>query len=74
MPEFLSAVPMDWMHGKPLRYRLNPDGTFTLWSVNEDFKDDGGDATDTGAVSRQRDIWDGRDALWPRALTPAASR
>ena len=66
VPEFLSAVPVDWMDGKPLRYRLNPDGTFTLWSVNEDFKDDGGDATDNSTTSRQRDIWDGRDAVWPR--------
>ena len=66
MPEFLSAVPTDWMVGKPLRYRLNVDGTYTLWSVNEDFKDDGGDATDTSTGSRQGDIWDGRDAVWPR--------
>ena len=71
VPEFLSAVPMDWMDGKPLRYRLNPDGTFTLWSVNEDFKDDDGDASHAGAATRQHDIWDGRDAVWPRALSPA---
>ncbi|MEQ2010005.1 MAG: hypothetical protein ABMA26_24750 [Limisphaerales bacterium] len=68
VPEFLSAAPADWMDGKPLRYRLNPDGSYTLWSVNEDFKDDGGDATDASATSRQRDIWDGRDAVWPRVL------
>lgn len=66
VPEFLSALPTDWMDGKPLRYRLNADGTYTLWSVNEDFKDEGGDATDTGPTSRQRDIWNGRDAVWPR--------
>lgn len=66
MPEFLAAVPTDWMDGKPLRYRLNADGTFTLWSVGEDFKDNGGDAADTSPASHQRDIWDGRDAVWPR--------
>ncbi len=66
VPGFLSAVPVDWMDGKPLRYRLNADGTYTLWSVGEDFKDDGGDATDTSTTSRQRDIWDGRDAVWPQ--------
>ncbi len=71
VPEFLSAVPVDWMDGKALRYRLNPDGTYTLWSVGEDFKDDGGDATDVSKSSGRRDIWDGRDAVWPRMLVPA---
>lgn len=64
-PEFFSAVPVDWMDGKPLRYRRAPGGTYTLWSVGEDFKDDGGDAADT-TTSRSRDIWDGRDVVWPR--------
>ncbi len=68
VPEFLPAVPMDWMDGKPLRYRLNPDGTYLLWSVGEDLKDDKGDPTEAGAFTgpRAKDIWDGRDAVWPR--------
>ena len=68
VPEFLPAMPVDWMDGKPLRYRLNPDGTYTLWSVGEDFKDDGGDGTEAKppTVGSQPDIWNGRDALWPR--------
>lgn len=65
VPEFFTAVPVDWMDGKPLRYRAAPDGTYTLWSVGEDFKDDDGDAADT-TTSRSRDIWDGRDVVWPR--------
>ncbi|MEQ2008760.1 MAG: hypothetical protein ABMA26_18425 [Limisphaerales bacterium] len=66
MPEFLPAVPVDWMDGQPLRYRLNTDGTFELWSVGDDFKDDGGDASGPPVNMRRNDIWEGRDAVWPR--------
>jgi hypothetical protein len=42
---FVPEVPRDWMNGAPLRYRPNDDGTFTLYSVGMDRKDDGGDPT-----------------------------
>jgi hypothetical protein len=64
VPEFLSTLPYDPMSGSPLKYRLNADGSFVLYSVGEDGKDDGGDS----AVARPeavRDMWRGRDALWP---------
>jgi hypothetical protein len=41
-PEFLKEVPMDFMDGKPLRYRLTDDGQFVLYSVGLDCVDDGG--------------------------------
>lgn len=66
VPEFLSAVPVDWMDGKPLRYRLNPDGSFTLWSVGDNLTDDGGDASGAPVNMRRNDFWEGRDAVWPR--------
>lgn len=66
VPAFLPAVPVDWMDGKPLRYRLNPDGAYTLWSIGEDLKDDGGDGSDAAPATRTTDIWDRKDALWPR--------
>lgn len=66
VPVFLPAVPVDWMDGKPLRYRLNPDGAYTLWSIGEDLKDDGGDGSDAAPATRTTDIWDRKDALWPR--------
>lgn len=66
VPGFVSAVPVDWMDGNPLRYRLNPDGTFTLWSIGEDLKDDGGDGSDAAPATRMTDIWERKDALWPR--------
>lgn len=66
VPSFLPAVPVDWMDGQPLRYRLNADGTFTLWSIGEDLKDDGGDGSDARPATRLTDIWDRKDAVWPR--------
>jgi hypothetical protein len=41
-PEFLKTVPVDFMDGKPLRYQLNGDGQYLLYSVGLDCTDDGG--------------------------------
>jgi hypothetical protein len=41
-PAFIAEVPHDVMNGEPYRYRLQPDGTFLLYSVGWDQKDDGG--------------------------------
>ena len=69
LPEYVSQLPHDWMDGKPLRYRLNSDGTFTLYSVGVDGKDDGGDPTPTEGRSFYS-LWDERDAVWPLPATP----
>ena len=66
VPEFVSAGPLDWMDGNPLRYRVNADGTFTLWSIGENLKDDGGDGSDAVPATRMGDIWERKDVLWPR--------
>jgi hypothetical protein len=42
VPRFLVAVPLDPMDGQPLRYRLNADGTFTLYGVGTNHADDHG--------------------------------
>jgi len=42
MPEFLSAVTQDVMDSAPIRYRVEEEGTFVLWSIGWDGKDDGG--------------------------------
>ena len=70
-PEFLASVPIDYMDGKPLRYRRNPDNTWTLYSVGENFKDDGGNPLAKSAVSgREVDSpWRGADWVWPQAKT-----
>jgi hypothetical protein len=41
-PEFLKTVPVDFMDGQPLRYRLRDDGRFLLYSIGLDGVDDGG--------------------------------
>ncbi len=41
-PDFLKVVPVDFMDGQPLRYRLTNDGVFVLYSVGLDCVDDGG--------------------------------
>lgn len=63
VPEFLSIVPLDVMSGKPLGYRRPADGSFMLYSVGEDGRDDGGDASATTATGKF-DLWSGRDAVW----------
>jgi hypothetical protein len=68
VPEFLPALPHDWMDGKPLRYRLNADGTFALYSVGEDGIDNGGDSNPPLSSGQVR-MWSGRDEVWPVPAT-----
>lgn len=68
-PDFVEAVPRDWMDGQPLRYRRDPDHGFLLYSVGRDGRDDGGDARP--ADGQTTTGWQvGRDLVWPRAATP----
>jgi hypothetical protein len=66
VPQYLAQVPLDFMDGKPLRYKLQADGSFLLYSVGEDGEDNGGDPKPaTGGYT-----WlDGRDFVWPRPAT-----
>src|SRR5262249_52975358 len=75
-PAYLKEVPLDFMDGKPLRYRTKEDGTFLLYSVGEDGKDDGGDGVDAPAYPAWRGImfstwWRGREAVWRMAASEA---
>jgi hypothetical protein len=66
-PEFLDAVPLDLMDGQPLRYCLNPDNTYTLYSVGLDGHDDGGNPLSVDpSKSTQYNSLDGQDWVWPR--------
>jgi len=69
VPSFLPTLPKDWMDGKTLRYRARPEGGFVLYSAGEDGKDDGGDPVPRKPNTTHRQIWDGRDAVWPVAAT-----
>jgi hypothetical protein len=66
IPEFLPALPTDFRDGHPLRYRLNSDGTCALYSVGENFIDDGGIGISRSAVAgAQKSPWSGQDWVWP---------
>jgi len=65
VPDWLGALPMDGMVGKPLRYRRHPDGTWQLWSVGEDFKDDDGDPRPLNPGAITLHWWRARDAVLP---------
>ncbi len=41
-PRFVATTPLDPMDGQPLRYRVNTAGSFTLYSIGLNQKDDGG--------------------------------
>ena len=49
VPTYLPAIPLDVIDGAPLRYRLNPDATFTLYSLALDGDDDQGHRAPTGS-------------------------
>ncbi len=74
-PDFLTDVPIDWMDGQPLRYRLNTDETYLLYSVGENGKDDGGKPTPERPRPKyaewRRDWQDPEllDTVWPQPAT-----
>jgi hypothetical protein len=41
-PRFIAAIPGDVIDGRPLRYRLDPDGGYVLYSIGWNQTDDGG--------------------------------
>jgi hypothetical protein len=71
VPEFLSAEPVDYMDGHPLRFRVQAGAGFLLYSVGEDGHDDGGDASLPPGKTISRVIWNRKDAVWPSPATEA---
>jgi hypothetical protein len=64
VPEFLPQIPRDYMDGSPLKFRLNPDGSYLLYSVGLDGQDNGGLGEPSSAKSQ---TWPaGRDWVWPQ--------
>jgi hypothetical protein len=77
VPELLPNPPLDFMDGKPLRYRLTDDGHFVLYSVGLDCVDDGGKMPRTGQRGA-RYQWPAEfgppqatDLFWPRPASAA---
>jgi hypothetical protein len=77
VPELLGASPVDFMDGKPMRYRQAGEDQFVLYSVGLDCVDDGGalprseiplavilNTTNSGAAR-------GSDQVWPRPASAA---
>ena len=73
VPDFLKAVPTDYVNGQPLRYRPNADGTFLLYSVGANGKDDGGNpALEKAAEASNYYDWQQDNVLdwvWPQPAT-----
>ncbi len=67
VPDYLSQIPIDAMDGLPLRYRLEFDGRYSLWSIGKDGRDDGGDGS---ADIRLPDWSNCPDLLWPWPADP----
>ena len=71
-PEQLKNPLLDFMDGKPLRYRLTEDGHFVLYSVGLDCVDNGGKMQRLGPRERPAQglplfgIPQGTDLVWPR--------
>ncbi len=55
LPQYLDQVPLDPYTGKPLLYRILPDGV-VVYSVGLDLKDDGGDVLPTGRNLSDRGV------------------
>jgi len=70
-PEFLPAVPADFMDGQPLRYRLEGQDHFVLYSVGLDGVDNGGKLPTSGDAMKffwppPRETSErGTDIVWP---------
>ena len=69
VPQFLPTVTLDPLDGQPLRYRRNADGTFLLYSVGENGRDDGGDPSLEAGITSSSYSWQNTHALdwvWPQ--------
>ncbi len=78
VPRFLKSVPVDLMSGRPLKYRLQPDGTWLLYSFGPDARDDGGTPeraplSEDLTVAETPEALSGFDWAWPNP-SPAAPR
>jgi hypothetical protein len=70
-PAFLPEPPVDWMCGKPLKYRVKPSGHFVLYSCGENGTDEQGSLLPCDSGSDPKYPWQAQDAIWPRPATNA---
>lgn len=70
VPAYMSSVPVDYMDGKPMRYRVLSDGRFLLYSVGSDTVDQGGDPSRMDDQSSSSNPWSRKDLVWPAPALP----
>jgi hypothetical protein len=63
VPRFLEAIPTDVVDGQPLRYRLDAEGGYVLWSVGWNEQDDAGKLALKSDKSQTVDTEEG-DWVW----------
>ena len=63
-PAYIDTVPHDIINGEPYHYQLRPDGTFLLYSVGWNQKDDGGKVVYEKDSPSRLDYRNG-DWVWP---------
>jgi hypothetical protein len=69
VPDLVPRVPEDPVDGLPLRYRLEGNRSFLLYSIGSDEVDDGGNPAPED--KSKPPFWaNGRDWVWPRPATP----
>jgi hypothetical protein len=76
VPEILKSVPIDFMDGEPLRYHLEDDGRFVLYSVGLDCEDNHGLMPRRQAGRRfgqpgGLSYSQGTDLVWPKPASQA---
>jgi len=69
VPEFLREIPRDIYDGLPLRYRPGEGGSYLLYSIGKDERDDGGDPVPPNKGSQNFHFINGRDWVWPMPAT-----
>ncbi len=69
VPGILARVPRDFIDGQPLRYDVNPDGSWLLYSVGENGVDDGGNPEPMKPMEASKIFTWGRDVVWPEPAT-----
>ena len=57
VPQFIEQLPHDLIGGQPLHYRRTDDGSFLLYSVGWNEKDDGGSPGSLGDVTKGDWVW-----------------
>lgn len=69
VPTLLSSLPIDYMNGKSIKYRLTTNGVPLLYSVGENGTDDHGDNRlyETNKLSNP---WARNDYVWPLPASP----